>query len=149
MLKILKDIYWKIYSIYIAWQTKNETKEYEDAYEFIYGIKSWDDLSPGNEADLYTMNDLDIIYNKKTNKYTIGIETIYSFSNGRKGEQEYIKDLLNEFTKWMQLKGYKTDIYIPIYDAFTYKNINSEFDNIEELYAYFKMLVNGFVSQNI
>lgn len=41
MLKILKNIYWKIYSIYFAWQIKKETKEYEDTYEFIYGIKSW------------------------------------------------------------------------------------------------------------
>ena len=106
-------------------------------------------MSPGNEANLYTMNDLDIIYNKKTNKYAIGIETIYSFSNGRKGEQEYIKDLLNKFTEWMQSKGYDTNTYIPIYSAFTYKNINSEFDSIEELYAYFKMLVNGFVSQEV
>lgn len=148
MLKILKNIYWKVYSIYFAWQTKKDTKKYEDTYEFIYGIKSYDDFSLGNEANLYTMNDLDIVYNKKTKKYIIGIETIYSFSNGRKGEQEYIKDLLNKFTEWMQSKGYDTNTYIPIYSAFN-KNINSEFDSIEELYAYFKMLVNGFVSQEV
>jgi|GEM_PF-2923363 len=148
MLKILKNIYWKVYSIYFAWQTKKDIKKYEDTYEFIYGIKSYDDLSPGNEANLYTMNDLDIIYNKKTNKYTIGIETIYSFSNGRKGEQEYIKNLLNKFTEWMLSKGYNINKYISLYDVFTYKNINSEFDSIEDLYAYFKMLVNGFITQN-
>lgn len=148
MLKILKNIYWKVYSIYFAWQTKKNTKKYEDTYEFIYGIKSYDDFSLENEANLYTMNDLDIVYNKKTKKYIIGIETIYSFSNGRKGEQEYIKDLLNKFTEWMQSKGFDTNTYIPIYSAFN-KNINSEFDSIEELYAYFKMLVNGFVSQEV
>lgn len=148
MFKILKNIYWKVYSIYFAWQIKKDTKKYEDTYEFIYGIKSYDDFSLGNEANLYTMNDLDIVYNKKTKKYIIGIETIYSFSNGRKGEQEYIKDLLNKFTEWMQSKGYDTNTYIPIYSAFN-KNINSEFDSIEELYAYFKMLVNGFVSQEV
>ncbi len=147
MLKILKNIYWKVYSIYFAWQTKKDIKKYEDTYEFIYGIKSYDDLSPGNEANLYTMNDLDIIYNKKTNKYTIGIETIYSFSNGRKREQEYIKNLLNKFTEWMLSKGYNINKYISLYDVFTYKNINSEFDSIEDLYAYFKMLVNGFITQ--
>lgn len=149
MFKILKNMYWKLYMIYFTWRIKQATKRYENTYEFIYGIKSYDDLSPGNEANLYTMNDLDIIYNKKTNKYTIGIETIYSFSNGRKGEQEYIKDLLNKFTEWMQSKGYDTNTYIPIHSAFTHKNINSEFDSIEELYAYFKMLVNGFVSQEV
>jgi hypothetical protein len=97
MLKILKNIYWKVYSIYFVWQTKKDTKKCEYTYEFIYGIKSYYDFSPGNEANLYTMNDLDIVYNKKTKKYIIGIETIYSFSNGRKGEQEYIKETIIDF----------------------------------------------------
>ena len=40
MFKILKNMYWKIYSIYFTWQTKKETKEYEDKYEFIYEYNS-------------------------------------------------------------------------------------------------------------
>lgn len=53
----------------------NYTLEDDDT-KFIWGVKSWDDLS-GADACFYTMNDIDIIYNKKTKEYMLGIETAY------------------------------------------------------------------------
>lgn len=92
------------------------------------------------------MNDFDIIYDKKEKKFSMSIETIYMFDNGKEGEKEYIKDIFNTFTQWMISKGYDTTKEVRIYDIFTSgNNINTDFDTLEELYANFKCFVNGFV----
>lgn len=115
----------------------------DDTYEFIWGVKSADD--PSNKANLFTMNDIDIIYNKKNRAYTLSIETIYKFTNGKAGEKVYIKNLFNKLTEWMERKGYDTAQELQLYEIFTQgKNINSDFETLEELYAIFKCLVFGF-----
>ena len=43
-----------------------------DDYKFIWGLKSYDELCSG-DCCLYTMNDIDIVYDKKTHKYELGI----------------------------------------------------------------------------
>lgn len=118
----------------------------ESPYEFIWGIMSYYDLT-SNEACEHTLNDIDIMRKKDNGKYIIGIETIYTFRNGFEGEKYYMSHLLNKFTEWMNQNNYNTELSVHLYDVFTYKDINSEFDSIEELYTYFKMLVTGFISQ--
>lgn len=116
----------------------------EDTWEFIWGIKSHDCLFAG-DANLHTMNDIDITYDKKQKTYSIGIETGYDFKVGSDGERGYILSLFDEMTKWMQEQGYKTDIRPYIYNIFgNGYNINTEFKSIEELYNTFKCLVKGF-----
>ena len=51
-----------------------------DEIRFIWGKKSYDDLSD-LDANLYTLNDIDIVYNKKNNKYMLGVETVSSQSH--------------------------------------------------------------------
>lgn len=115
----------------------------DDTYEFIWGIKSADDL--GSKASFETMNDIEILYNKKNKTYSINIETIYLFTNGKTGEKVYIKNLFNKLTEWMESKKYDTTQEVTIYEIFTQgKNINSEFQTLEELYAVYKCLVFGF-----
>ena len=42
-----------------------EDNEYNYGYtKFIWGVKSWDDIT-SKDANLYTMNDLAIVYNRK------------------------------------------------------------------------------------
>lgn len=128
------------------WQTQaeKEYQDFEDTYEFIWGIKSHDCLVAG-EASLHTMNDIDITYNKRTKIYSLAIETIYEFRTGSDGARGYILSLFDEMTKWMQEQGHKTDIKPWIYDVFTEgKNVNTKFKSIEELYTTFKCLVKGF-----
>lgn len=125
-------------------QVDKEYQDFEDTWEFIWGIKSYDCLTAG-EANLHTMNDIDITYNKRTETYSLGIETIYEFKTGSDGECGYILSLFDEMTKWMQEQGYKTDIKPWIYDVFTEgKNVSTKFKSIEELYTTFKCLVKGF-----
>jgi len=81
MFNLIKDRYerFKIKKL----QKKYPTWNYEnwmDDTEFIWGVKSWDCLIP-HSVCMYTMNDIDIIYNHKTKKYYLSIETAYQFEN--------------------------------------------------------------------
>lgn len=135
------------------------TKEYYDDYnedftenssmKFIWGLKSYDDLS-GYDANLETMNDIDLIYLKDEKKYILGIETAYMF-NSKEAEKKYFKTLLDKFTEWMEDKGYNTNSilnpYGDVYEIFTSGiNINTEFDTIEDAYRTFKLLINGYLT---
>lgn len=131
-------------------ECKRYEKYYIDEYEtkdtkFIWGIKSWDCLSPAVDANLYTMNDLDLIYLKNEAKYTLGVETIYFFKDGYNGEKQYIKSLLGKFTDWMISQGYNIDQPMTLSEIFTDGyNINTHFSNIEDAYNTFKIMVEGF-----
>jgi hypothetical protein len=119
-----------------------EIQDLENEWVFIWGLKSYDDLSP-SEANLYTMNDLEITYNKKDNKYYIGIETIYLFEDGIEGLKRYINRLFNALTAWMKSKGFDTQNPSTLRKVSA--NINDigkePYDTIEELYADFKFIV--------
>jgi len=135
----------KLKKLWYQNQINKSNQEYEDTYEFIWGIKSSDDRSNSSEASLYTLNNIDITYNKKDKTYSVSIETAYEFRNGMVGEKLYIKNLFNKLTEWMISKGYDTTIEANIYDIFANgNNINTDFESLEELYATFKCLVDGF-----
>lgn len=135
-------------------QFEKELKLYDEYYLsesetqdmlYVWGIKSLDDLTPGNVANMYTMNDLDLIYHKDINKYSLSIETIYMFKEN--GQYGYMQSLLDEFTTWMEENNYNTNREFSLFEVFTDGiSINTKFNSIEEAYAAFKMLVNGFCS---
>lgn len=116
-----------------------------DPYEFIWGIRSNDDMSGSETATFYTMNDFDVIYNKETKTYKMSVETIYSFPEGESGEKKYLQNILNRFTQWMQHEGFNINKELELWDIFTDdKGVNTQYKTIEELYAVFKLLVKGF-----
>jgi hypothetical protein len=122
--------------------SENETKD----MLFVCGILSYDDLSGSQKANMFTMNDLDLIYHKDINKYSLGIETIYSFSSVN-GQYGYMQNLLDEFTKWMEENNYNTNKEFCLFEVFTDGiSIKTKFNSIEEAYAAFKMMVNGYCS---
>ena len=127
----------------------NEDFTENSSMKFIWGLKSYDDLS-SCDANLETMNDIDLIYLKDEKKYVLGVETVYMF-NSKEAEKEYFKTLLDKFTKWMEEQGYDTNStlspYGDMYEIFTRGiNINTEFDTIENAYRTFKLLVNGYLT---
>ena len=72
----------QIYNIFLNIKEEIDTKRYENncinEYEtkdmkFVWGLQSYDDLSKSNTANLYTMNDIDLIYIKDEKKYVLGI----------------------------------------------------------------------------
>ena len=115
---------------------------YEDeSMKFIWGVKSYDELTD-LDANLYTMNDIDLIYLKNENKYILGIETIYLFDK-EEHKMDYLKGCLNAFTNFMVENGYNTEVKPHWYDVFM-SGMSTHFDSIEECYGMFKMLVNSY-----
>lgn len=116
-----------------------------DDYKFIWGVKSWDDLS-GADACFYTMNDVDITYDKKKKEYMLGIETAYMFKS-YSAECDYLRDCLKAFTKYMDDNGLKkNEPYILfMHDPCTSMTAKT----IEELYVNFKIFVDGFCNQDV
>ena len=147
-LPIIKHIKSLILTLQYKKEIKKEEKEYISEYEtttmkHIFGVVAYDDLT-SNHANLYTMNDLDLTYLKDKKKYILGVETIYMFKN-KNGDKEYMKQLLDIFTKWMIDNNYKINSPC-LWEVFTYGwNINTEFDTIEDAYAMFKLLVGGYI----
>lgn len=109
--------------------------------KFIWGIKSYDCLASG-PANIYTMNDIDITYSRKTGLYSLGVETDYLFDEGKTGEVKYLDELLNEFTKFMNESGYNTN------EPYTFLMCDPRTDchseTIPELYTQFKIFVEGY-----
>lgn len=116
----------------------------DDDIKFIWGVKSWDDLS-GEDASIYTMNDIDIIYNKKEKKYALGIETAYMFKN-HEAECKYLQDCLKAFTQYMKDNNLSTNEPFMLFMNNTCCDIKA--DTIEELYTNFKIFVDGFCTQD-
>lgn len=127
----------------------NEDFTENSSMKFIWGLKSYDNLSC-YDANLETMNDIDLIYLKDEKKYILSVEMAYMFSS-KEAEKKYFKTLLDKFTEWMEDKGYNTNStlnpYGDRYEIFTSGiNINTLFEAIEDAYRTFKLLVNGYLT---
>jgi hypothetical protein len=112
----------------------------DDDFKFIWGIKSYDDLS-SSDCNMMTMNDIDIVYDKKKKLYCLGIETAYIFED-KQGECNYLKGLLNAFTNYMDKNGLnKNEPYMLF---FSNPCTDTSAKTIEELYTNFRIFVEGY-----
>lgn len=139
-----------------AWRKEEKyTKEMDEKYgdhsledddiKFIWGVKSWDCLS-GSDANLYTMNDIDITYDKKKKEYMLGIETAYMFKT-HESECNYMRKCLDAFTKYMDDNGLEKNKPYMLFMSNPCTSMVAE--SIEELYVNFKIFVDGFCNQDI
>lgn len=117
----------------------------DDNVKFIWGVKSWDDLT-GADACLYTMNDIDITYDKSRKVYMLGVETAYLFKTYG-DECQYLRDCLNAFTKYMDDNGLNKNEPYRLWMSNPCTNMEAE--TIEELYTNFKIFVDGFCNLDI
>ena len=124
----------QIYNIFLNIKDEIDIKRCEDNcinecetkdMKFVWGLQSYDDLSKSNTANLYTMNDIDLIYLKDEKKYVLGIETAYLFDN-KSGEYKYVKYLLNKFTEFMGQNNYDTskELDVFLFNKMTFELIN-------------------------
>lgn len=113
-----------------------------DDIKFIWGVKSFDDMSCA-DACLYTMNDIDIIYDKKKKEYILGIETAYLFKTYN-DECKYLSDCLKAFTKYMDDNGLNKNEPFRLFMNNPCTNMVA--NSIEELYTNFKIFVNGYLT---
>lgn len=114
-----------------------------DDFKFIWGVKSWDDLT-GHNVSMYTMNYIDITYDKKNKVYMLGIETAYIFET-HEAECDYLKDCLNAFTKYMDDNRLRKDKPYRLFMSDPCTSMTAE--TIEDLYTNFKIFVNGYCSK--
>ena len=116
----------------------------DEKIKLIFGTLSCDEMVRQYGATLYTMNDLDIIYNKESKKYSASVEAIYQWDD-EGGIVKYLQSLLSQFTKYMIDNNLDTTYKIVFYDIF-YGNITMDCvaDTIEECYAKFKFMVEGY-----
>ena len=112
----------------------------DDDFKFIWGIKSWDDLS-GSDCNMQTMNDIDIIHDKNKGIYLLGIETAYLFKT-QLDECKYLRDCLNAFTKYMTDNKLDTDERFMLFMDNPCTDMSAK--TIEELYMNFRIFVEGF-----
>lgn len=151
---MIKEWLWNIERIMGNIKEKKTIKKYQKKYpdyvndeyncgplKFIWGVKSWDDMSASDEPNMYTMNDLDLCYDRDTHQYLLSIETVYLFKDIN-AECEYYLKLLHMFTEYMVQHGISTK---PDYCSWC-ANLDMEFkaDSIEELYTRFQIVVIGF-----
>lgn len=116
-----------------------------DDIKFIWGVVSWDDLS-GHDANIHTMNDIDIIYDKKSKLYMLGIETAFLFET-HAAECNYLRECLQAFTKYMDDNGLQKNK--PYMLFMSNPSTSMEAETIEDLYTNFKIFVDGFCNQDI
>lgn len=153
-LPIIKQIYKYISNKIFEKDIKLEEEMFEkygdcenESIKLIFGVKSYDDLCEC-DVNLYTMNDLDVIYDKQNKKYSISIEAFYQFDS-IEGQVRYLNGLLEKFTKYMTDNNFDKNYKISFYDIFYGNiNINCIANSIEECYARFKFIVEGFNRTN-
>lgn len=115
-----------------------------DDWKFIWGITSWDDLS-GHEPNMYTMNDIDITYDKQKKEYMLGVETAYIFETYASA-CNYLRTCLDAFSKYMDANGLDKNKQYSLFMSNPCTSMVA--DSIEELYTNFKIFVDGFCNQN-
>jgi hypothetical protein len=108
--------------------------------QFIWGVTSWDNLLR-TPASFYTMNDIEIYYNRYTEMYHLDIELAYRFPDDD-AKIAYFAYLLDEFTQFIKQNDYPL-YYIGELD-WTFPNIKMESESIPGLYTNFKLLVEGY-----
>lgn len=151
--KIIKyfpfNIIQKIIDQIINQRTENYYNDFNDDFtensecRFIWGVKSYDDLSH-SDANLLTMNDMDLIYDKRKNLYYLSIETAYYFKT-IEAQQQYLNHLLTLFTKFMHENNYDICAKPMFHTVFTNnKTLDNGFKTVEDAYSMFEFLVNGF-----
>lgn len=130
---------------YIIWRSYKAYGEFEQEWKFIWGLQSSYDIS-GCEVGHWSMNDIDITYNVKTQKYHLSIETLLHFEDCINSSKEYVRSLFDSLTYWMRENNYNTDRQLALHNIFTDYLIGFRdgFDSIEELYASFKVLIEGY-----
>lgn len=82
---------------------ENEDEDYSSIFDgrsvFLWGVKSGDDMLT-TPANLHTMNDIDLTYDRETLDFIIGVETIYWFDTVY-GEIIHYSNLLVELRDWL------------------------------------------------
>ena len=122
------------------WHCIVDDESSEDNLLFIWGMTSAGDTE---NANMYTMNDIDIIYDGSEKLFCLRVETSYVFDT-KAAEVVYLRELLNAFTKYMDDNGLdKNHKFAFWFDSLLLPVCAT---SIEELYTNFRMFVEGYTA---
>lgn len=126
-----------------------EDNEYNiNEFKFIWGVRSGDDLSSFKGVNFYTMNDLDLYYDRKREVYMLDIERAYVFDNAE-AEVKYLRGLREHLKKYLFNQGVWLDYKPRLYGVYLgAKKSFCEASTLEELYWQFDTFVKGFEGAN-
>lgn len=109
--------------------------------KFIWGVISPDDTT-ATTPSFNSMNDIEVYYNRDTQKYLLCVETYYLFQTPEE-EIEYLEKLQKLFGEY--LKNNKIKVNKKNYDLFSYRDGELFIANsIDALYFSFKIFVHGY-----
>ena len=77
-----------------------------DEVKFIWGLKAKEDLTNTN-VGLFTLNNIDIVYNFKEQQYYLGVEEF--FDNDKGNRISYYESLCDDFKKYLLSLGFTED----------------------------------------
>ncbi len=87
--------------------------------------------------------DFEVGYDLDNRYYYLSFETLLGFKPGKC--KEWIKKCLDTFTEYMVNHKYNTEKELDMCSVFTDGiNVNTQFNTIEDTYAFMKFVVNGF-----
>jgi hypothetical protein len=121
--------------------------------KFVFGIISNSDfaynkgdVSSIDKASFYTLNDLQIYYNRDTHRYILDIET---YHNKKEGELLYLERLLSKFKDFMKIEYKYSDSLLTNNSLCEYINTHTSEDywsstDIYSLYKKFNIFVLGY-----
>lgn len=120
--------------------SKNQNLYENDKWLFIWGVKANDDAHFG-DSNLFSLNDIEILFNKNDKKYYLGIETVYLFGDIN-DRIYYYQNLLKKFKEYM----IENSQFLNTDNKSIQKDKNIEYpqfiaDNINELYLTFEKYV--------
>lgn len=109
-------------------------------YKFIWGVKSPDEQS-SVPASLRTLNDIGIVFDRRTRHFILDIETAYWFDESKE-TIEFLQKLLDYFTSFMDEQGYNKDA--PYDFWMSQPSALFEEETIPGLYTSFRIFVEGY-----
>lgn len=126
-----------------------EDNEYNiSEFKFIWGLRSGDDLSSFKDTNFYTMNDLDLYYDRKREVYILDIECSYIFDS-TEAEVKYLRGLRESLKEYLLSQGVEFNFKPRLWNAYLgAKKAFCEADTLEELYWQFNTFVKGFEGAN-
>lgn len=122
-----------------------------DNVKFIFGVLGVCLPGTSNKPNLFTMNDLDICYDKKEGTYGLDIELLIGFETPD-GHRNHLNYLLEKLTEFMKSEGYDTDNCKYGWQDFFYPDdmfSGLSGKTLEEVYWKFKMMVLGINALNL
>ena len=118
-----------------------DDKDFEKEIE--YYMENGDELIFGYPMEL---PEVWLNQNRKTKKFTFGLETILRFANTHEA-MRHVKNALGAFTRWMIENNHNVGYRFDYWEVFKSGiSLERQYDTIEEAYAAFRILALGFIT---